>query len=256
MAKNTKKQEGPNFGQEAIAVTGLFAAVFLLLCLISYSLPIQSAAAYTAAANWCGTVGHLTAWALMSLLGISSFWFIILLVFFSVQFFSSTSDFERLPLIFLGSIGIFIASSSLLGIMYPAEGDYIAIFNRYYPAGGLAGSWLAHFLRTYLGMPGAILILLLVFIFSLMLAVRFSRYFVGRKFLRAAYGRIGEGYFQKNGTKAKKEKPVRDMISEPRISTPIPSVNEPVRMEETAGEEEEDFQVLPVTSGEYRLPNI
>lgn len=256
MAKNTKKQEVPNFGQEAIAVTGLFAAVFLLLCLISYSLPIQNAAAYTAAANWCGTVGHLTAWAVMSLLGISSFWFIVLLVFFSVQFFSSTSDFERLPLIFLGSIGILIASSSLLGIMYPAEGDYIAIFNRYYPAGGLAGSWLAHFLRTYLGMPGAILILLLLFIFSLMLTVRFSPYFVGRKLLRAAYGRIGEGYFQKTGTKVKKEKPVRDMITEPRISTPIPSVNEPVRMEETAEEEEEDFQVLPVTSGEYRLPNI
>ena len=106
MAKNTKKQEGPSFGQEAIAVTGLFGAVFLFLCLVSYSLPILNAASYTAAANWCGTVGHYIAWGLMSLIGISSFWFIILLVFFSVQFFSSTSDFERLPLIFVGSFDI------------------------------------------------------------------------------------------------------------------------------------------------------
>ncbi len=41
MAKNTKKKlDGPSFAQEALAVTGLFGAVFLLLCLVSYSLPI------------------------------------------------------------------------------------------------------------------------------------------------------------------------------------------------------------------------
>jgi len=256
MAKNIKKQDGPNFAQEAIAVTGLFAAVFLLLCLVSYSLPVQNAASYTSASNWCGTVGHLIAWGLMSLLGISSFWFIVLLVFFSVQFFSSASDFERLPLIFLGSIGILIASSSLLGIVYPAEGDYISIFNRHYPAGGMTGSWLAHFLRIYLGTPGAILLLLLLFVFSLMLAVRFSPYFVGRKLLSAAYDRIGESYFQKNGTRAKKEKSTKDMATEPRITTLVPTVSEAVKVEEIEEEEEEDFQVSPVTSGEYRLPGI
>jgi len=256
MAKNIKKLDGPSFAQEAIAVTGLFAAVFLLLCLVSYSLPILNAASYTSASNWCGTVGHLIAWGLMSLLGISSFWFIILLVFFSVQFFSRTSDFERLPLIFLGSVGILIASSSLLGIMYPAEGDYISIVGRYYPAGGMAGSWLAHFLKTYLGTSGAILALLLFLIFSLMLAVRFSPYFVGRKLLGATYGRIGEIYFQKNGTKPPKEKTVRDILHEAKISTSIPSLNEPVKMEEMDEEEDEDFQVTPVSSGEYRLPGI
>ena len=256
MAKNIKKLDGPSFAQEAIAVTGLFAAVFLLLCLVSYSLPILNTASYTAAANWCGTVGHLIAWGLMSLLGISSFWFIILLVFFSVQFFSRTSDFERLPLIFVGSVGILVASSSLLGIMYPAEGDFISLFGRYYPAGGVAGSWLAHFLKTYLGTPGAILLLLLLLIFSLMLAVRFSPYFVGRKILRAAYSRIGEGYFQKSEAKPKKEKEVRESLQEPKISTAIPNVNEPARLENLEEEEEEDFQVLPVSSGEYRLPGI
>jgi S-DNA-T family DNA segregation ATPase FtsK/SpoIIIE len=256
MAKKTKKQEGPSFGQEAIAVTGLFAAVFLLLCLVSYSLPILDAASYTAASNWCGTVGHLIAWGLMSLLGISSFWFIILLVFFSVQFFSSASDFERLPLIFLGSFGILIASSSLLGIMYPAEGDFVSLVGRYYPAGGAVGSWLASFLKTYLGTPGALLLVLLLLIFSLMLAVRFSPYFVGRKLIGAAYSRIGESYFQKNEPKPEKEKIAKDIFQEPKISTSIPSVNEPVIIEETEKDEDEDFQVTPVSSGEYRLPGI
>jgi S-DNA-T family DNA segregation ATPase FtsK/SpoIIIE len=258
MAKNNKKLDGPSFAQEAIAVAGLFAAVFLLLCFVSYSLPILSAASYTSAANWCGTVGHFIAWGLMSLLGISSFWFIILLVFFSVQFFSSTSDFERLPLIFLGSFGILIASSSLLGITYPAQGDYIDIFGRYYPAGGMTGSLLAHYLRTYLGTPGAILLLLLLLVFSFMLAVRFSPYFVGRKLLRAAYGRISESYFQKGEAKTQKEKTVQDVFQEPRIMTAVPSVNEPVTAEESEyeGDEDGDFQVKPVTTGEYRLPGI
>ena len=256
MAKNTKKQDGPSFGQEAIAVTGLFAAVFLLLCLVSYSLPILNAASYTAAANWCGSVGHLIAWALMSVLGISSFWFIILLVFFAVQFFSRTSDFERLPLIFLGSIGILISSSSLLGIMYPAAGDFISMVGRYYPAGGKVGTWLAHFLKIYLGTPGALLILLLLFIFSLMLAVRFSPYFVGRKLLSAAYGRIGESYFHKGEAKPQKEKTGRDIVLEPRISTSVPSLNEPVKIAEIEADDDEDFQVTPVSAGEYRLPGI
>lgn len=254
MAKNKKKLDGPSFAQEAIAVTGLFAAIFLLLCLVSYSLPILQAASYTSSANWCGTVGHLIAWGLMSLLGISSFWFIVLLVFFSVQFFSSKSDFNRLPLIFLGSFGILIASSSLLGIMYPAEGDFVSIVGRYYPAGGLVGSWLAYFLKTYLGGPGAILSLLLLLIFSLMLSVRFSPYFMGKK-LVSAYGRIGESYFQKGGAKPQKEKPAKDLLQEPQITASIPSVNEPLRVED-AFEEDEDFQVTPVTSGEYQLPGI
>jgi S-DNA-T family DNA segregation ATPase FtsK/SpoIIIE len=190
----------------------------------------------------------------MSLLGISSFWFIVLLIFFSVQFFSSKSDFNRLPLIFLGSFGILIASSSLLGIMYPAEGDFISITGRYYPAGGLVGSWLAHFMKTYLGGPGAILSLLLLLVFSLMLSVRFSPYFLGKK-LVSAYGRIGESCFQKKGAKAQKEKPAKNLLQEPPISNSIPSVNEPLKVEEPL-EEEEDFQVAPITSGEYRLPGI
>jgi S-DNA-T family DNA segregation ATPase FtsK/SpoIIIE len=257
MAKKIKKLDGPSFAQEAIAVAGLFAAVFLVLCLVSYSLPILNAASYTSAANWCGTVGHFIAWGLMSLLGISSFWFIVLLVFFSVQFFSSTSDFERLPLIFLGSFGILIASSSLLGIMYPTQGDYIAILGRYYPAGGMIGSLLAHFLKTYLGTPGTVLLLLLLLIFSFMFAVRFSPYFVGRKLLSAAYGRISESYFNKGEPKAPKEKTAQDVFQEPRITTAVPSVNESVVMDETEDEDEEDdFQVTPVTAGEYRLPGI
>jgi S-DNA-T family DNA segregation ATPase FtsK/SpoIIIE len=256
MAKSKKKLDAPNFTQEAIAVTGLFAAVFLILCLVSYSLPILEAASYTSSANWCGTVGHLIAWGLMSLLGISSFWFVVLLVFFSVQFFSSKSDFNRLPLIFLGSFGILIASSSLLGIMYPADGDFINIVGQYYPAGGLVGSWLAHFLRTYLGTPGAILFLLLLLVFSLMLSVRFSPYFLGIKLL-SAYGRIGESYFQKSETKPKKDKPAKELILEPEIPDTVPNVNEPV-IEEIFEEEkdEEDFHVKPVTSGEYQLPGI
>ncbi|MBW2522403.1 MAG: DNA translocase FtsK 4TM domain-containing protein [Deltaproteobacteria bacterium] len=256
-SKNTqKKQGGPGFVQEAIAVAGLFAAVFLLLCLVSFSLPILNASSYTASGNWCGSVGHLIAWGLMSLLGASSFWFVALLVFFAVQFFSSSSDFERLPLIFLGSVGILVASSSLLGIIYPGSEEYVSLAGRYYPAGGMLGSWLAGFLKTYLGTPGAVLLVLLLLIFSLMIAVRFSPYFVGRKVLGAAYARIGEGFSRTRKNRFTRERPVRKTAPAPVVASVIPSVNEPLKAEAEVAEEEEDFQVIPVSSGEYRLPGI
>jgi S-DNA-T family DNA segregation ATPase FtsK/SpoIIIE len=192
----------------------------------------------------------------MSLLGASSFWFVALLVFFAVQFFSSSSDFERLPLIFLGSVGILVASSSLLGIIYPGSEEYVSLAGRYYPAGGMLGSWLAGFLKTYLGTPGAVLLLLLLLIFSLMIAVRFSPYFVGRKVLSAAYSRIGEGFSRTRKNRFTREKPVRKVVPEPVVASGIPSVNEPLKAEAEAEEEEEDFQVIPVSSGEYRLPGI
>jgi S-DNA-T family DNA segregation ATPase FtsK/SpoIIIE len=256
MAKDKKKLDGPSFGQEAIAVTGLFAAVFLFLCLVSYTLPILNSASYTPTANWCGSVGDFTARILMGSLGVSSFWFIILLVFFSVQFFSSKSDFGRLPLICAGSVGILIGSSSLMGIMYPAVDNYVTILDRYYPAGGYVGSGLATLLTNYLSGPGAVLLLMLLLIFSLMMSVRFSPYFMGKK-LVSAYGRIGATYRQKSTEKQKKEKNKKQPLPPPEMLATVPNVNEPVRLENGLdADEDEDFHVKPVSSGEYRLPGI
>jgi S-DNA-T family DNA segregation ATPase FtsK/SpoIIIE len=255
MAKNKKKLDGPSFGQEAIAVTGLFAAVFLFLCLVSYTLPILNSSSYIPAANWCGSVGDFIARILMGTLGVSSFWFILLLVFFSVQFFSSKSDFGRLPLIFAGSVGILIGSSSLMGIMSPDADDYISILDRYYPASGYVGSGLATLLTNYLGGPGAVLLLMLLLIFSLMLAVRFSPYFMGKKLL-SAYGRIGQNYLQKNSDKQKKDKKIIKPLVQPEMLATVPSVNEPLQLDNGLEEEEEDFHVKPVSSGEYSLPGI
>jgi S-DNA-T family DNA segregation ATPase FtsK/SpoIIIE len=256
MAKDKKKLDGPSFGQEVIAVTGLFAAVFLFLCLVSYTLPILNSASYTPTANWCGSVGDFTARILMGSLGVSSFWFIILLVFFSVQFFSSKSDFGRLPLICAGSVGILIGSSSLMGIMYPAVDNYVTILDRYYPAGGYVGSGLATLLTNYLSGPGAVLLLMLLLIFSLMMSVRFSPYFMGKK-LVSAYGRIGATYRQKSTEKQKKEKNKKQPLPPPEMLATVPNVNEPVRLENGLdADEDEDFHVKPVSSGEYRLPGI
>ncbi len=256
MAKEKKKPDAPSFGQEAIAVTGLFAAVFLLLCLVSYTLPILNSASYTPEANWCGSVGDLIARILMGTLGVSSFWFVVLLIFFSVQFFSRKSDFGRLPLICVGSVGILIGSSSLMGIMFPAVDDYVVILDHYYPAGGYVGSGLATLLTTYLSGPGAILLLFLLLIFSLMMSVRFSPYFMGKK-LVSAYGRIGETYRQKSTEKQKKEKAPSKPVVQPEMLATVPNVNEPVRLENGLDEDgDEDFHVKPVSSGEYRLPGI
>ena len=65
-----------------------------------------------------------------------------------------------------------------------------------------------------------------------------------------------ESYFQKNGNKPKKEKPAKSLFNEPQITASIPSVNEPLKVTESFDDEEDEFHVTPVTSGEYLLPNI
>jgi len=90
----------------------------------------------------------------------------------------------------------------------------------------------------------------------LMMSVRFSPYFMGKK-LVSAYGRIGETYRQKSTEKQKKEKAPSKPVVQPEMLATVPSVNEPVRLENGLDEDEdEDFHVKPVSSGEYRLPGI
>jgi S-DNA-T family DNA segregation ATPase FtsK/SpoIIIE len=111
-------------------------------------------------------------------------------------------------------------------------------------------------LTNYLSGPGAVLLLILLLIFSLMMSVRFSPYFMGKK-LVSAYGRIGATYRQKSTEKQKKEKNKKQPLPPPEMLTTVPNVNEPVRLENGLDvDEDEDFHVKPVSSGEYRLPGI
>jgi len=265
MAKARPQSEGPTLGREIAAVGGICLAIFLLLCLASYSAPLHQASLFAArgAANWCGTVGDFTARALLSFLGISAFWLIGLLLFFSFQLFSPHLSFSRLPAICAGCTGLLLASSGLTATFWYRADGTIGLLGRHYPAGGHIGRLLSTLLQAYFGTAGSVLLLLTIFLFSLMGAVRFSPYFAGRELLRRC-GRLGDLSCRPGGRAERQTLPagaravVAPLEEGPPIETGVvPDVYQPVRVPDLAGqEEEEDFQVLPVSSDHYRLPGL
>jgi S-DNA-T family DNA segregation ATPase FtsK/SpoIIIE len=63
------------FRDEIIALFILFLAIFLLLCLVSYSVPLMGEAPVLQSPpdNWCGTLGFYIAHYLFSFFGLTAF---------------------------------------------------------------------------------------------------------------------------------------------------------------------------------------
>jgi DNA segregation ATPase FtsK/SpoIIIE, S-DNA-T family len=258
MGQDQKKQATPPLGQELLSLAGIFIAAFLLLCLLSYRFPELSLAAaiQDSAGNWGGRVGNFVAQVLMSFLGLSSFWLIILLSFSSFQLFSPRYPLGQVPYVILGYTGIIIASSGLLGTF---EIQTSTLFGKTYPVGGYLGELLSVLLRTYFGGPGAVLILFSLFLASLMVSVRLSPYCCGLK-LQEAWQWLKEFHRRQREEPALRLEVVarepRQLKFEERIKKEVnhtPNVHEPVRLIPSG---EEQFQPLPVTVGDYRLPPL
>jgi S-DNA-T family DNA segregation ATPase FtsK/SpoIIIE len=264
MTKQTGKRERPGLLQELVSVLGIFAAFFVLICLAGFSLP--DSASYIQPLIWGGKIGHFFARVMMSFLGFSSFWLVILLFCFSLQLFSPKASFDRLPHVFAGCTGILIASSGLLAATGSGE---FHIFGRIYPVGGYIGDLLYLLLSEYFGNPGAVLFFLSLLIISLMVSVEFSPYILacnmvdGLQTLWELLMEWRDARFSRavadDGKSARKLPPRQlpltglDDRSEDAIIS-VPSVKEPVRL--TEDEDESEFLPLPVSSGKYRLPGV
>ena len=251
------------FRQEIIALVCLFCGIFLLLCLVSYALPLLAvpAALQDPGANWCGAFGYYAAHYLFSFLGITSFFPILILFYLAGAAFFPDIDINRLPSIIAGITGMLLATSGLLAttaqLIFPAE--FIA-------PGGYLGNLVRGVLERIVGSVGSVLLLVLLLIFSLMAAVRFSPFaFVG--WLWSGTGvvlkkaRAGKSV----ATAVKKRRPKR----EPTVTVPaseplpkpepvqsIPAVHEPVRREPPVEPVEAEFSLKPVKTGDYQLPPI
>ena len=240
------KQEKPSLGQEMLAVIMAVVACFLLLSLFSFSPPPEtSSAAASVPANWGGIAGHFTALVLMGFLGVSSLLLPLLLLFFSGQIFFRLIKTERIPWIIGGSSGMLLAASTLLAVFGP---DF-SLLGRTYPLGGWLGNLCFGFTSTWFGVPGAVLFFLALFLCSLMAALRFSPYtWSGR--VAAGCGRLNKKIKKKRSKKGKPPPASPEKISFTAAGD-APSVNEPISL---PGEDEEDFQPLPVSTGNYQLP--
>ncbi len=259
MAPGNNRQEKPTLGREILSVFGVFAALFLLLCLVSYTMAEPSARIGTA--NWGGAVGQFIAGLLMDFLGITSLWLPFLLLFLAIRLFSPDWTLETLPLIVFGCSGILLASSGLSGFTSLAS---FTVFDHTYPVAGFLGTLLAQYAQLLFGGPGSFLLFLVVLVISLMLTSRFSLYSLGnrlRDFLTSrwagrqspeANGSAGQG--KKGGAAASL---VAGAGASPHEDEPVvPKVHAPVKLGAEAGAEDDSFRLLPAASGKHRLPPL
>ncbi len=264
MAKAESQRERPPLLQELVAVLGLFLALFVLVCLAGFTLPVQDFGG-PQPLLWGGKIGYFLAQVLMSFLGFSSFGLALLLFAYSLYFFSPHASFQRLPHILAGVSGILIASSGLLAAIGRRT---LELPGRVYPAGGQLGDMLANLLGEYFGRSGAVLFFLCLLLMALMLAVRLSPYILTCKFkmwTRLLWERLRQ---RESAPGDESVKPVvppgRRTMSEKILPVPagsfenlitVPSVNEPVRLLADDADDE-DFQPVALTTSDYRLPGI
>ncbi len=260
-----QKKKSP-FRDEIIALFIFFLAVFLLLCLVSYSMPLlgKEPALQSPSDNWCGALGFYISHYLFSFFGLTAFFPVLVLVYSSVAAMLPGSQGNRLPYVVAGISGILISTSGLLAtfnqIIFPPE---------FVKTGGYLGTLVWGLLSRIIGNAGSILLLLLVLIFSLMAAVRFSPVgtvkWVWEKILVA-----GNKVKKLNKTTAKTTKPAPAATrADPVVTEPapvsitkevsVPAVHEPVPIEEVTETVEVDdsrFAVRPAKAGNFRLPPI
>ena len=261
MAQAKKKEF--RFRQEITALVCLFLGVFLMLCLVSYAQPLLAdpPALQDPWANWCGGFGYYVAHYLFSILGITSFFPILVFFYLAAAAFFPHADINRLPSIIAGITGILLAASGLLAttqqLIFPAE---------FITPGGYFGNLIRGLLESVVGSVGSVLLLVLVLIFSLMAAVRFSPFaFTG--WLWSQTGLLLKKTLAKKPkpAAAKKRRPTKEPavtmpapepLLEPEPVQAIPAVHEPVRREPPPEPDESEFSLKPLKSGGYRLPSI
>ena len=261
MARAKKKEF--RFHQEITALVCLFLGIFLLFCLVSYSLPLLAdpPALQDPGANWCGGFGHYTARYLFSFLGITAFFPILVLFYLAVAAFLPHGGINRLPAIIAGITGILLAASGLLStteqLIFPTE---------FISPGGYLGNLIWGILASVVGSVGSVLLLFLVLIFSLMAAIRFSPFaFAGwlwnqigllLKKILTRKAKPGSAKKRRPATEPAVTLPDPEPLQKPEPVQGVPAVHEPVRRELSPEPDESEFSLRPLRSGDYQLPSI
>lgn len=254
--KKGSRPEKPTLGREIFAVFTVFAALFLLLCLVSYTDPQFEPPGL--AGNWGGVAGAMLSEMLFGFLGITAFFLPLLLFSFASRLFSPLFTTEKLPLVVAGCSGLLLAGSGLLGTM---SLEHLTVFSQRYPAAGYLGTLLAHKAGRFFGMIGAVLLFLVVLLVSLMLTVNFSPYSLlnglgrrltrGRETDQAATSALDTEKITEKGALG----PVQPLN---RADEGMPSVHAPPQPPSAVTTEDavEEFQLLPAAGGEYRRPGL
>lgn len=246
----------PGLRQEALAVLGIFFALFLYLSLFSHVLTSQG--------NWCGQIGTFIAEVLFGFIGWGAYLLPALILLSSFLFFSPRMTFTRLPQVIAGLTGAVISFCGLLSSLTLKDPKYLE-------AGGFLGKTGFTLLNAVVGRGGTVLFFVTVFLISLMLSTQFSPYR-----LIAAVWRLGKqflGFFVNNPdkTRMKKQDKTRAIpgisgstpekhdkpLLAPQVlqTITVPLVKEPARAAKNA-EADDDFAARPVARGDWKLPPL
>jgi len=241
----------PGLKKEAAAVLGIFTSVFLILALVSHYYLHGNG-------NWCGEVGKLISEILIGFLGWGAFLLAALILFSSFLFLGPQMSFRRLPQIAVGLTGAAISSCALLSSMSLYD-------QRFYDSGGFIGKTVFGLARSFLGGPGTVLTLFLLFVISLMISTPFSPYslcFFSAKAIRGTSAWLlglvfGSGKREEPDMEKqiviRRSDPNPDSVVLPSSTVPIvkelPKLTEESRKEET-------FALRPVARGDWKLPSL
>ncbi|SDP25914.1 FtsK/SpoIIIE family DNA translocase [Desulforhopalus singaporensis] len=254
MAKQKEQPSHPGLKQEAIAVLGVFIALFLYLSLFSYILKLDG--------NLSGRVGTLVARILFSFIGWGAYFLPTMVLVSSVLFFGSRISFTRLPQVVIGLTGAIISFCGLLSsftIHNPVLLD----------AGGFLGKTGFVLLEAGVGHGGAVLVFLLVFLISLMVSIQFSPYMVLKSVTSLtgrAMGWIKSATARKTSeavgaakpapvARSKSPKEVAPAESATGEATFVPVVRE-TGGSGSATKTDEEFAARPVARGDWKLPPL
>jgi S-DNA-T family DNA segregation ATPase FtsK/SpoIIIE len=250
-----QKSETPKPGlkHEALAVLGIFIALFLYLSLFSYAFKIEK--------NWCGEIGILIAQVMFGFIGWGAYLLPALLLLSSFLFFGPRMSFDRLPQITAGLTGAVISFCGLLSSLTIKDKSYLE-------AGGFLGKTSFTLLDAVVGHGGTVLVLVMVFLISLMLSTQFSPYQLlaalwrTTKRLFAVFKTTPEAIKEKKRSRAtaKSEKMAGKAVKaavEPQVlqTMSVPEVKEPARAVK-GSEADEEFAAKPIARGDWKLPPL
>jgi len=168
--------------KEIAGVLFLAGAIYIIVCLISYSPSDPSFTHYTnrtaGIENCGGFIGSYLSDTLLRLFGLSSYLFPLLLIVLAVNFFRNRILQVSLA-VSLGFAGLILSTASLLSEKY----EMIHFFYFDLNPGGMLGIYSSKILNTYLNEVGAYIVMVVILLISLMVTIDMSLMVVLKRFV-------------------------------------------------------------------------
>lgn len=251
MTSKTEKSR-PGFGQESIALLGVFAVLFLLLSLLSQTLSKHE--------NWCGKIGDLISRFLIDYTGWGAYFLAFLLFLVVLRIFRPHIVWARLFEVILGFVTAMLSFCGLVSSLVPAETLPAA-------SGGRLGDWVFLSFKAVVGEFGSMLFLSCILLLSLMLVTTFSPYRFFSDLFEKILGFLSG--FKKDGREAVQEegdaggrqpkaRSQRGKIADERMKvggSEVPIVKEIQKANDNSGKTEKVPQ-RPLKRGTWQLPPL